>query len=310
MPDLNPVDLFHGLEGGKIADQRPAPPKADAPYPNIGPMPDHPPAPDQAARANISGGLVADRANAQYASTLTPLPRPAPIQRPLQPAPRPVSDDDSSASMVAAKSPPPPAHMAPLGPPQAPLPNTPVTPPHSAPTPKVQVAELSPPPTPAKIPVRGSVDEPVGEGRPAAPLETLAAVPDAPPAPPSLPGVVGFTAPTPPAPTPPPPPPAPKPLVAGAPVLIGFPPGSATLPVDSLAALKLLARQRGDGTISVTGYGEAAGSDANTQSTALPLAMARARAVATNLLSAGVPGSAIRINAEAQGNGAAARLIN
>jgi outer membrane protein OmpA-like peptidoglycan-associated protein len=93
-------------------------------------------------------------------------------------------------------------------------------------------------------------------------------------------------------------------------VLIGFPPGSATLPVDSLAALKLLARQRGDRTISVTGYGEAAGSDATTQSTALPLAMARARAVATNLLAAGVPGSAIRINAEAQGNGAAARVIN
>ena len=92
-------------------------------------------------------------------------------------------------------------------------------------------------------------------------------------------------------------------------MLIGFPPGSATLPIDSLAALKLLARQRGDATISVTGYGEAAGSDAKTQSAALPLAMARARAVATNLLAAGVPGAAIRINAEAQGNGAAARVV-
>jgi hypothetical protein len=270
-------------------------------------MPDHPPPPDEAARAKISGGLVADRANAQYAATLTPLPQPTPVQRPVQPAPRPVSDSDSSASLQAAKS-PLSARMGPLGPPQPPLPNKPMTPPLKAPTKKVQVAELPPPP--AKTPVRGSVDEPVGEGRPAAPLETLPAVPDTPPAPPTLPGVTGFTAPTPPPPTPPPPPPAPKPLVAGAPVLIGFPPGSATLPVDSFAALKLLSRQRGDHTISVTGYGEAAGSDAKTQSAALPLAMARARAVATNLLAAGVPGSAIHINAEAQGNGAAARLIN
>ena len=272
-------------------------------------MPDHPPPPDEAARAKISSGLVADRANAQYASTIAPLAPAAPVQRPLPPAPRPVSDDDSSASLQAAKA-PPPAHVGPLGPPQPPLPNTPVTPPRSAPTSKVQVAELAPPtPAPAKTPVRGSVDEPVGEGRPAAPLETLPSVPDAPPSPPKLPGVVGFTAPTPPAPSPPPPPPPPKPVVAGAPVLIGFPPGSATLPIDSLAALKLLARQRGDATISVTGYGEAAGSDAKTQSAALPLAMARARAVATNLLAAGVPGAAIRINAEAQGNGAAARVV-
>ena len=42
----------------------------------------------------------------------------------------------------------------------------------------------------------------------------------------------------------------------------------------------------------------------------LPLALDRARAVAALLLASGVPASAIRIAAEPQGSGAAARLVN
>jgi outer membrane protein OmpA-like peptidoglycan-associated protein len=80
------------------------------------------------------------------------------------------------------------------------------------------------------------------------------------------------------------------------------------LPTSALASLKALTQQRGDATISVTGYGDASSSDAAAQSAALPLALARARAIAANLLASGVPGNAIRINAEAAGNGGVARL--
>jgi outer membrane protein OmpA-like peptidoglycan-associated protein len=322
MPDLNPVDLFHTAEGGKIAEERPAPPQSNLPYPNLSVVPKAPPPPDTNARNAITSGLVGDRANAQYAATLNPLPaQPVQPAKPQLPAQKPMADDEgSSASLTAATAPPPPpGRVGPLGPPQPPLPNTPMTAPRSAPAAKVQTADLAPPtapPPPAAVnttasPVRGSVDAPVGEGRPAAPLASLPSVPDAPPPPAALPGVSGITVPTPPPAAPPPPPPPPRVITAdGAPLLLGFPPGSSTLPVDTFAPLKILSRQRGDRTIVITGYGEATGSDAKAQAAALPLALARARAIATNLLAAGVPSGAIRINAEAQGQGAAAKLVN
>ena len=45
------------------------------------------------------------------------------------------------------------------------------------------------------------------------------------------------------------------------------------------------------------------------QAMALPLALERARVVAARLLALGVPSNAIRINAEAQGRGASARIM-
>jgi outer membrane protein OmpA-like peptidoglycan-associated protein len=145
---------------------------------------------------------------------------------------------------------------------------------------------------------------------PAAPVASLPSMPDAPPPPPVLPGVSSVTIPTP-APVPPPPPPAPPAApVAGAPIVVAFPPGSSTLPVESLASLKQLSQKRGAGIIAITGYGEATSTDAAAQASAVPLALARARAIATSLLASGVPGAAIRISAEAQGQGGAARVIN
>jgi outer membrane protein OmpA-like peptidoglycan-associated protein len=132
-------------------------------------------------------------------------------------------------------------------------------------------------------------------------------MPETAPPPPRLSGVAATTAPTPPPATPVPPAPPPK-IVSGAPVPVAFPPGSAVLPTSALASLKALTQQRGDGTIEVTGYGDAASSDAVAQSSALPLALARARAIAANLLASGVPGNAIHINAEATGSGGVARL--
>ena len=82
------------------------------------------------------------------------------------------------------------------------------------------------------------------------------------------------------------------------------------LPADALPPIKLLAKRRGAASISVTGFGEATSTDPGAQSAALPLALDRARAVAAILMANGVPGSVIRISAEPQGSGAAARLVN
>jgi len=75
---MNPVQWWHELQGGAIAQQRPPPPNADAPYPNLGSLPAKPAMPDPAARQRIFSGLQIDRANAQYEAATTPIPAPAP----------------------------------------------------------------------------------------------------------------------------------------------------------------------------------------------------------------------------------------
>ena len=77
-----------------------------------------------------------------------------------------------------------------------------------------------------------------------------------------------------------------------------------------MVSLKILTRNRGDASVVITGYGDTAATDAATQSAAMPLALARARAIAANLLAAGVPAGALKITAQAQGQGGAARLTN
>ena len=65
---MNPVSWWHDLQGGKIAEERPPPPGADQPYPNLATVPPKPAAPDRAALTNLSNGLIADRTNAQHAA--------------------------------------------------------------------------------------------------------------------------------------------------------------------------------------------------------------------------------------------------
>ena len=74
--------------------------------------------------------------------------------------------------------------------------------------------------------------------------------------------------------------------------------------------LKALAARRGSGIIAVTGYGDAASNDPDAQSAALTLGLSRAQAMAAALASAGVPRSAVQVDAEAIGRGGAARLVN
>jgi len=85
--------------------------------------------------------------------------------------------------------------------------------------------------------------------------------------------------------------------------------GSADLPGFGATSLKQLAARRGSGIIAVTGYGEAASDDTDAQSAALTLALTRARAMAAALTAAGVPASAVQIDAQAIGRGGTARLI-
>ena len=74
---LNPVSWWHNLQGGKIAEDRPPPPGADQPYPNLASVPAKPAEPDRAAMANLANALIADRANAQRQAAAAPVPDPS-----------------------------------------------------------------------------------------------------------------------------------------------------------------------------------------------------------------------------------------
>jgi outer membrane protein OmpA-like peptidoglycan-associated protein len=92
-------------------------------------------------------------------------------------------------------------------------------------------------------------------------------------------------------------------------VSVTFVAGSATVPASAADTLKQLAARRGNGVIAVTGYGEATGNDPDRQSAALALALSRAQAMAATLASAGVPASAVQVDAAAIGRGGSARLV-
>src|SRR6516165_4389116 len=115
---INPVSWWHGLQGGKIAEERPPPPGADQPYPNLSTVPAKPEQPDRAALANIANALIADRTNAQHVAAAAPiadpsLPGASPglfgrgTAPPPTPAPLPGAQT-ASATLPAAEAPPPP----------------------------------------------------------------------------------------------------------------------------------------------------------------------------------------------------------
>ena len=73
--------------------------------------------------------------------------------------------------------------------------------------------------------------------------------------------------------------------------------------------VKAFAAKRGNGTISVVGYGDSASSDPDAQSAAVNLGLSRAQSIVDVLKAAGVPGNAIRVSAEASGRGAALQVL-
>lgn len=281
---VNPVDWWHGLEGGKIEEQRPPPPKADAPYPNLSTVPAKPVVIGPAARHAIADALVADRTNAQYAASAVPvMPTPGTFARPAVP---PAA---ASASLDAASAQP------------APQPESPHAPPRTAPRGTVRQADL---PVPAPV-------LPASTPETADAVAAVAAMPDTPPPAPHIEGVPvpAVTAPSPPPVAPPPPPVPPAPDAGPNAVVVSFTPGETGIAGASLDALRALVAKRGAAPMVVTAYGDG-GDDSASQASALPLAMARARAIAAVLMAAGVPASLIGIDASAEGHGGAARIAN
>jgi len=308
-PDsMNPVDWWHSAEGGRIAEERPPPPNADAPYPSLGTVPPKPVVTDAATRAKIASGLVADRANAQYAGAIGPdpsLPATAPqaFGRGTAPPPAPPANSDNpSAKLQAATASPPPA--------QPPLPSGPPTPPRPAPVGKVAEEPLASPPAAPAVAVATAA---VPAAPPAAPAVDAATV-SVPAAPPPAPRIPGMDVPAITAPTPPPfatpvvvPGPAPAAVLA---VLVAFQPGSVDIAPQTQDALRNLAQRRGAAPLEAIGYGDAASGDPAAASAALPLALARARAIAAVLTASGVPAALVHVDAEAEGHGGAARIAN
>jgi outer membrane protein OmpA-like peptidoglycan-associated protein len=311
---INPVSWWHDLQGGKIADERPPPPGADQPYPNLASVPPKPTPPDSAALANIANALIADRTNAQHVAAAAPiadpsLPSASPglFGRGTVPPPPPPGPANASATMPAAEAPPAPA--APSAPvPAAPAPSaaagTPAmpAPPATAPVGGVQSTPLAPP---------GATAQP-----PAVAAEPPPPLPTTPPPPPNLPGAVASPPQPPPAAPPPVPPAAPATVAAATPapnadnsVSVLFVTGSATLSPSAASTLKQLAAKRGNGIIAVTGYGDADSDSPDAQSAALALGLSRAQAMATALTSAGVPATAVQVDAAASGRGGTARLV-
>ena len=187
---VNPVDWWHSLEGGRIAAQRPPPPNADAPYPGLDTIPPRPAPTDTAALGKISGALLTERANADYAGKLMPVVPPGAAKLPAAPP-----SDTPSASLLAASASPAaaPRRAAPGG----------------------QGSAAQPPAPPA------APDD-------SAPADIAAlTMPDKPPPAPRIEGVPSVTAPTLPPVAPPAPPAAPKASVAGTSLQVPFQPGTA-----------------------------------------------------------------------------------
>jgi len=273
---MNPVQWWHELQGGAIAQQRPPPPNADAPYPNLGSLPAKPAMPDPAARQRIFSGLQIDRANAQYEAATTPIPAPArPGAAPGLLAGGQSDPSAASATLAAASAPP---ARTPAAPPSLARPAGPTA---AAATPSAELP--GPPPS----------------------------IPTAPPPPPQIAGVgIPATKPTPPPVAPPSPATVAK-LAASAatPLAVGFKPGSAVLPPAAGAGLKQLAGQRGNHPVEVIGFGDADDATPEVQAAGVGLALARARAIVAALTASGVPAASIRMDAQASGHGGAARLI-
>lgn len=296
-----PVDWWHHLEGGAIAEQRPPPPGVNDPYPKIGTTPTQPPkVASIELRRSVTADLIAQRNLAERLNAHAPLPPPqaAPpaVNKPAAAPPAPASTapgtETSSATLDAAD--------APSGPPARPA---------SGAAAGQKAAKGAPG---KNAPARNAGDEPELAMPEVAPPTASQAdlnaptppIPDAPPAPPALPGLA--------APPPPSyaPPPHPNYNLAAAPgEQIQFLPGSDVLANGQGGTLTQIAARRGAGTLFVEGHGEAGSDAVADQAQSLRLAAYRARAVARALEADGVPAQAIRLRADAFGRGATAGLI-
>lgn len=282
LPFDTPIEWWHDLQGGLIAEERPPPPGVGDPYPNLAEIPAKPVPTDPGARRALAARLGTERDRADTAAAQDPIgtltPAKAVVVKPVVVKPGPATAGGEAAppmaSLEAAET--------------TARPGTGLVPavPDTAPAPPSFAAAAAPvAPVRRADPGARFVDGPVP------PLPGVA------PAIPSLPGVPAstFAAPVPKA----------APQVAAV-----FLPGSAVLRPESDAALRALAGRRGGGDVALLGGGDAASAEPGVQAAALPLAWRRARAMADVLASAGVPVAAMHIDAAALGRGGVARLLN
>jgi outer membrane protein OmpA-like peptidoglycan-associated protein len=290
-PLTDPETWWHQKVGGKIAEQRPPPPGAGDPYPNLSTIPARPKRPDAAAMDRMTAGLIADRTNARQIEALAPIAAqsasPTSAAVPFGAAPPPAQEPAASASLEALskspqKSPPPPAKN----------PRTTLSRGVQATPPDLGQPSAGPPsrPMPNGMPNGG-----IGGPLPPLPAEEPLR-PNVAPAPPPVPLPVSAA-----------PPPAPT-LETGT-TTIDFGAHSAALNVDGLTQIKELAASLDGRGIAITGHGDATLSDPNAQSDAVALGLTRAMAIARALVAEGVPNRVVRVNAEAAGRGASIRLL-
>jgi len=306
---MNPVNWWHRQEGGKIAEDRPPPPGADQPYPNMATVPAKPTPPNQEELKKLTDSLVADRTNAQHAAQSAPLADP--------------SSPTASPSLfgVGTAPPPPPSGVAAAGssPPgtgakggggsgtpvaSASLPavTAPATPPSPAPRKAVQSTPLGAPPSAAGQ--AGPAPATPASSTAAAPSVALGGpLPALPSGPPPRPAAAG----APPAETVRP---TPMPAAPARPsATIVFLERASNLTPPAADEVKAFAAKRGTATISIIGYGDSTSNEPDAQSAALNLGLSRAIAILDALKADGVPGTSIRVSAEASGRGAALQLL-
>ncbi len=303
---INPVTWWHDLQGGQIAEQRPPPPGATDPYPNISTVPDRPAPLDPNIRRAIDQGLVADRANAQHEAAAAPIPDP--------------SSRTASPGLFGGATPPPPGTATPklvASAPSAEVAQGPSATLAAATAPPAAAATAPPAPgqrTPPALPPGALADPasvPLGqmpEGS-TAQMGPLPPLPTTPPAPADLPGAN----PPPPLSRPVPPVPAGAPQSPGS-MAVPFASAAASLAPDGLAAVHGIAvtwsNAGAKAGIVITGYGDATSSDPAVQANALTVALLRAQAIGKALVAEGLPAGAMVTDAQAEGRGAAVRLVN
>ena len=298
-PLSGPVDLFHDLQGGEIASQRPPPPGAGQPYPKLGSVPAKPVLPAQAYRSGLAAQLLAERDRTERVAADTPVAPVPPIPPPQVPAAAPAAPGAAADTpgVVAAAPGVIPLASATLDTADAPPPAAPVS---VKPAPAVGLA--GPAASAGAIPVQVGPAPGTAVSLAGASADFAAApsLPDAPPAPAAFEGVPAEPLPT------------PRVLPAGTALPKGtqvfFADGSAVLGANQTQALKDFLSHRRKQGIEVVGLGGAASDTPDGQAAAVELALKRARAVAAALRAQRVPADAIRLSADAFGRGAVLRL--
>jgi outer membrane protein OmpA-like peptidoglycan-associated protein len=294
-----PIDWWHDLQGGRIAQGRPPPPGATDPYPNLSSVPARPTPTDATTRRALTEQLAAERDRTQRAATRDPIVAagaPAAVAAAKaaaapKAAPAPTGITPTGTTPGKAAAPGAPAGDAPAG-------TIPAAAPDDEPSKAVLDAATAPPATaPPATPRRSARGAPAagpgGASLASGPLPELPA--GAPPIP-QLPGLpaTAFA------------PAAPRPLPQA---VIAFARGSATLPDSADPALRALAARLAGGGMVVQAGGDADGAGPDQQAAAVPLGLARARAIRAALVAAGVPAAAIRIEAAGLGRTGSARLL-